>query len=498
MNKMIIIYIYILSLLILFIILLYKIIFKIKSKNFILLQNNTELRWWWWLITQTAEIKTFLWIPYKFKKHTFGELSKYTEKSFYPFSELLAKDMIFRDINYSIFQKDNLIRFKKFYTKNFKWNRLPNNWIIINFSLIENIFNVLPTINIKWFKINWKTLFRNLSHLTTDNPLWIEKRKYIIFDLWIKIIIPILIIPFLLHIIFIKLLIWQKNKNFFILNNSFNDKNIKVPYIWIEENNLIWRKNNRFIQSFIEYNLYITEKKNNIISWIWKIKIHKTLYANDSFPISWKYTSVIKAISSKDFIFEDNNYKKIIINNWWSINSVLNFKFNLKEKDLIKIIQQSWVKNIITSVNIQTKAFKYLPLTNLINKKEHWNNQIFNNNTKNIIIKYNISDDLSYLKLQSIRIMEPGKIQLNLQKEVIDINKEKTFLEYKWEKIKITDIKTAKGNKTCLFIYFNKEKIPKYIFHKEESAKINIFEIKDSSWITHYQNWRTINISWKK
>lgn len=489
---------YFITFFVLFILTFFDLFKKIKSKNFILLQNNNELRWGWWLITQTLEIHTFLWIPYKLKKHTFSELNSYSEKFFPPFYDLLSKKIVFRDINYSIFHTENLERFEKYYKNNFKSDIKIDNWILINFSLIEELFRFLPTLKLKWFKINSKTIFRNLSHLTTDSPDWLEKRKFIIFKLIWKIIISLIFIPFLIHIFFITLLRWKINKNLIILNKNYSDQ-LSENFIWVEENNLIWRKNNRFINTFIEYNFYIEniDNKNNIF-WTWSIKIHKTLYADESFPISWKYTWIIRWVSSSNIIFKNTDYNKIILQNWETNYIHLNFNFNMKNNSSVNIINQSWIQNNTYSINFWSKSFKLLPNTNLKNNKEHWNNEIFVNYKKNIKIKYNINYDKSPLKLQSIRIMEDWKIQLNFQKEIIDIDKKNTFLEYKWKKIKITDIMNAKWDKTCLFIYFEKNKIDKYIFRKDQNAKIHLYSLKDSTWLTHYKQWRIIDISWKK
>ena len=130
----ILLYIYILSIVGVFITCFWKIIFPVWNHLWILLLNDSELRGGGWLITQTLEIWTFLWVPYRIRKHPFDSIHQYSEKSFYPFNEFITEDLMFRDTNYSFFSNDNFKRANYFFKKNFPLKSVPKIWLSIPFS----------------------------------------------------------------------------------------------------------------------------------------------------------------------------------------------------------------------------------------------------------------------------------------------------------------------------------------------------------------------------
>lgn len=472
----------------------YKIIHFWKSKAVILLQNNEELRWWGWLITNQAEVKLFYWIPYKFSKISFDEINNYSQNSFEPFYSYLTQDLFFRDVNFSVFNTKNILRFNEFYEKSLNKPK-PDFWILINFSVFEKIFRVLPTINIRWIKLNSKNLFRWLSQLTTDSPDWLKWRKDILFKIWF-ILIPFLFIPFVIHYI-LWILFISKNKDFFI-QDSWETFEEKLNYLAITENNLIWRKDNRYSKNNIQYNFFVDNFDWEYIYGKGNIIFSKTLFATDSFPISGKYTWSFWIESSEVFVFENPDYKIIELNNLENWNIKYNFSFKLPKNWEIKIVRQPWIKNTDLSVNFETKIFSYMPITNLKKKVDHWHNLDVKFN-KNFILKYDIEYDKSPLKMVYRTIYDRWIFQINFQKQLKNVTKDNFEIIYNNKKVDISEIELLEDNHVIFIYYSNLDTIDYYPFEDRlNTAKLFIKNLEDISWQIHYQNWREIWFPWSK
>lgn len=483
--------IYLLSIYILYIIVFYKLLFPIKQKVLVVFLNNLELRGWWGFITHQLEVSFILWIPYKIKNIKFLDINKSVVNSFEPFKSNLSKNISFRDCNYSIFNEENFKRLSYFSKNSLGYEY--NNFILLNFTFIESIFTFI-SIKFSWFIFSKKTLFRSLSHIVSDNPDWAHWRKNIILKFWAKFISFILFIPFYPHFILINIIKSIKNKDFFILNKSFKDKP-KWNYIAIEENNLIWRKGNRYISNYTEYNFFVEEYKGNYIYWKWTIKILKTLLSDESFPISWDYKACIKWIFSDDFTFE-KKYKLINIKNTKSFFYEIPFEFKLPNKWAINILKWPWTLNNNISINFQTKIFYLLSKTNLNQKIDHLNKE--NRELKrDFKLKYEVSFDKSVIKFQWMKIIKDWVISINFNKELINYSKNNFIIEYKWKKIDIIKITKKRWVDTNILIYYKKWEIEFYDFKKVDIlASLTFYNILDKSWITHYSKWRKLNLIW--
>ncbi len=212
----------------------------------------------------SIEVYLFLGFPYKIYKHGFNEMSSYSEIFSDPFNKKLAAKMIFRDVNYSIFQDENEERMNRFYKNIFPEKCLPNRWILINYASIERLFFIIPHFYIKELLFSKNTLFRSLSHLVGDNPEGgLDRRKDILFSLIPKVY-PLLFIPFFPHILFVLLYVSLRKKDIIITSHS--SKKIKLPYIALVENNIIGRKGNRYMENTISYDFMIEKYDNNLIS----------------------------------------------------------------------------------------------------------------------------------------------------------------------------------------------------------------------------------------
>lgn len=315
--------------------------------------------------------------------------------------------------------------------------------------------------------------------------------------MWIRLLLIIFFIPFYIHLILIKTIKNFNRKNIFILNWKYKDKP-DWDYIWIEENNLIWRKWNRYLSNYTEYNFYIEEKNNTYIQWKWIIKIFKTLLADKSFPISWEYIASIKAIYSDNFIF--NNCTSLIkISNWSNIFHEIPFCFNLPNNWTINIIKWPWTLNNNISINIQTKIFYLLPKTNLKQKLDHLNRENFELKT-NYKLEYDITYDTSPLKIQSIKIVEDGILFLLIQKELINFDLSNFKIYYKWNVINIEKVEKNVANSNLIKIFYTKWNIDFFNIKKNRNIEIpylKVNNLEDKTWMIHYKNWRNIRFVWK-
>jgi hypothetical protein len=484
---------YIFSIYILYAIVFYKIVFPIKQKNLVVFLNNCEARWWWGFITHQIEINFLFWIPYKIKNINFLDINSYVEDSIEPFKSNLSQNISFRDCNYSIFNEENYKRLDYFSSKSL-WYR-HKNIILFNFSFIESIFWFI-SINFWWIKFDKNSLFLALSHIVSDNPNWAYGRKNIILNFWIKLLFIMIFIPFYPHYIIIKIIENIKQKNLFILNESFKDIP-KWNYIWIEENNLIWRKWNRYLSNYTEYNFYVEELKDDFIYWKWIIKIFKTLLVWESFPIAWEYIASIRWVFSDNFSYDDD-YKIINIKNNNSIFYEIPFFFRLPKEWEINIIKWPWSINNNVSVNFQTKIFHLVPKTNLKSKIDHLNREI-TCIKNNFLLKYNVFFDKSIIKFQWMKILDDWLISIHFNKELKDINKDSFKISYKWIDIAIESIE-KNDDKTNIIIYYKKWSIEKYDFKIEkEIAYLYISNIQDLSWNIYYdKNNRKLRLIWEQ
>jgi len=491
MNIIITIFLYIISIYIFYALIFYKLIFPLKQKNIFVFLNNCEIRWGGWFITHQIEVHFIIWIPYIIKNIPFIDINKYTHPSFEPYKSNLSKKLSFRDCNFSIFNEENYDRLKM-YSKN-SLDYKPDNFILFNYSFIESIF---PNINIRFnnFIFNKKNLFRNLSHITTDNNEWKYDRKNILTKLAKKLIIYISIIPFYPHYILMRIFENKLKKNFYILNDQYKDKP-NWNYIWIEENNLIWRKWNRYITNYTQYNFYINELKDNYIHWKWMVKIFKTLFADESFPISWEYKANIQLSCSNRFKYE-NTPNIIRINNGQSIFYEIPFTFTLPINWSIDIIKWPWTINNNVSIIFQTKMFYLLPNTNLESQVDHLHTSNFELK-KDFNLQYNVWFDTSPLKLQSRKIIDNWILSINFNKELINLTPDNFEIIYMWNSLNINKIEKVWEFKTNIYIYYNKDEIEKYDFKSTDNlAYIYCKNLEDKTKTLHYTSPRKIKLVW--
>ena len=482
---------YLSSIYFLYILVFYKLVFPIRQRCIVVMLNNNETRWWWGFVTHQLEINLFLWIPYKIKNINFLDINSFTTTSFEPFKSNLSKKLSFRDCNYSIFNEENKERLYLFCEKSLNFR--PNNILLFNFSFLEYIFPNF-TFKFKGFKFNKENLFRNLSHIISDTDDWLHNRKNIIMKFWLKIWLFIFMIPFYPHYIIFKSVIGKKTKNLIILNENFQDKP-KWNYIWVEENNLIWRKWNRYLSNYTEYNLYVEEMDEVHIYWKWMIKIFKTLLSDVSFPIAWDYKASIKWVFSENFTFK-NEYNLIQIKNWQSLFYEIPFTFKLPKSWEINIVAWPWTLSNNIVINFQTKIFYLLPTTNLNKKIDHLNKQ--NLELKNNFnLKYWVIYDKSPLKFQSRKIVRDWTIYISFNKELVNLSEKNFTILYKWKEIWIVWIEQKWENKTDIYIHYPSFLIEKYDFTTEKDlASLTYKKLEDKTWTVHFTKPREIKLVW--
>lgn len=485
-----IIFIYIFFIYLFYVIIFYKICFPVKQRNIIILLHNWELRWWGWFITHHILIDTFLWIPYKIKNIHFKSINKYYEESSWYFKEKLSKHISFRDSNYSIFQEENFQKMKYFQEKSLDYK--VNNFIQINLSAVENIIPNIP-VKYKNIVITKNNFFMKLSQLIWDTDLWKFNRKNILLHIGIQYFLYILIIPFYIFLILWKITKEIYYKNIFILNEKTKDIP-KIPYIWLEENNLIGRKGNKFMSNKIEYNFLVDVVLKNSIYWKWMIKVHKSYFWSHSFPISWKYKALLNVRYSNHFILS-NTQKYFELSDGESLYHEIPFTFTLPKKWWIKILKQIWQLNENIFINFETKIFNYLPDTNLNNKVYHYNyeNFVFKRNYQ---LNYNILADNSELKFQYRKIIEPWHIVIWFNKKLLNLSHKNFELKYKDIWIDIIQIQKIGFNENEIHIYYKEHKIPKYEFKKEIFATLKCKNLQDIHGNIFYEQWRVFSLPW--
>lgn len=481
--------IYILSILVLYIISFWKIIFPIKNHICVLLLNDAELRGGGGLITQSIEVCTFFGIPYKILKHSHDEIHQYSEWSFYPFKEYVTENLLFRDTNYSFFADDNFRRAEYFYKKNFPLRKTPKVWISVPYSFIEKIYLFPIGITIGNLKIYKNNLFRSLSHLVWDNELPANTRKFILLQLAFRWIF-LLLIPGIIHYIFFIHLQFLKNRNIVIWKSN-NKKIKKWIYIWLNENNLKGRKSNRYMKTDHEYIFHVHSVWEKKIEWNWKIIIRKTLPSSEHFPFVGKYNCTFDIESSSEF--------KIL---WWThlchkcdVQSEffheIPFTFKLPREWNFSILRQSCLQNTNIFVSIDTLPFCHLPSTNLTNKIDHWHysDEMFNSD---FTVKYEFISDTSPLRMIYRWILDEKIVQISFQKPIIP--KQENFRFYfKENSIDIASIDVHDNGK--ILIFHLAEKISHYPHsERKDVLKVWISNLQDTSGMSHYN--KTERILW--
>lgn len=487
---------YLVSVYLLYFLIFSKLFFPIKNKIVFILQNEGELRWGWGLITMSIEVYFFLGIPYRVYKHGFKEMSSYSEIFFDPFNKRLADKMIFRDVNYSIFQDENKERMIRYYQHIFPKKSIPNRWILINYASIERLFSIIPSFRIKGLLINKNSLFRSISHLVGDNPEGgIDRRKDAIFFLIPKVSLTLLI-PFFPHIFLINLFISLLKKDLIVISQS--SKKIKNPYIALVENNIIGRKGNRYMENTISYDFLVEKYDNDIIIWSWVIRVYRKLFAEESFPLTWKYSCLFSFESSEHFKrIWDEKYVFQQMNPNESTIYELPFSFILPKKWVISILKQVWLLNTNLMVNFQTKMFSLLPKTNLSIKKDHIH-MLHRHFSSDYIFKYDIIPDFSPIRLIHRAIIRPWVIQITFQKSIkSDI--EAFSFSFLWNSISINKMIKEDEGKTLIFLY-KESKIPYYSRNERiDVLYCEVSNLKDETWIIHYsQDSRKIWFPWSE
>ncbi|MDD2487465.1 MAG: hypothetical protein PHS92_03780 [Candidatus Gracilibacteria bacterium] len=476
---------YLITIYLLYMLFFRKIVFPIKNHIFIIFQNDGEIRGGGGLITLTAEIRTFLGIPYSFIRHGFNDINNYKENFFSPFSEKLSMHLIFRDTNHSIFQDENVSRFVHFYKKIFPGNDIPKTWLIINYTFVENLFRFIPPFKLGSFNIRRSSLFKTLSHLVGDNDLGGNKRKDVIFSLIPRILI-LFIIPFFPHLMLVLGKIGLNKKDMVLV--GYDEKIPRSPiYISIAENNLIGRKGNRYIENSLGFDFFIQDVNEENISGTGKIRISKRLFAEESFPLSGTYRFVLLPVFSKHFSFDESDYRYFEFGPNGSFYHEISFEFNLPRTGFIDILKQDGLQNTNITANFQTKMFQYLPITNLPSKKDHWHslNKSF---TKNLRLVYDLMSDNSALRLIHRTIISPGILQISFQKSVIP-SKSNFLFTYEGSIIDIKEVITEDEGKTLIFFISDPDSIPYYTsLEKNTVLKVEMSNIKDVTGMIHYGN----------
>ncbi len=476
-----ILWIYIVSICILYIITFWKIIFPIRNHICILLLNDAELRGGWWLITQSIELWTFFGIPYKIYKHSHDEIHQYSERSFYPFNKYVTEDLIFRDTNYSFFADENFTRTKNFYSRNYPHRRVPNIWVSIPYSFIEKIFLFPFGIRIGNLKICKKNLFRSLSHLVGDNDLPAHKRKFILVQLAFRWIF-LCLIPGILYYIFFIYLQFLKNRNIIIWKNGEKIQK-KWIYIGLGENNLKGRKSNRYMKTNQEYIFHVHLIGTDYIEWSWKILIKKILPSSDHFPFVGTYHCTFDVVSSDHFQILGWTHLHSECDSQWELTHVIPFSFRIPIEWNISILRQACLQNTNIVVSIDTPPFCFLPKTNLTKKIDHWHyseKEFYSD----FNLKYKFIPDMAPLRMIYRWILEANIVQISFQKPV-NAKKENFRFTFRDNEIQINSIDTHEDGR--IIIFHLSEKIPYYaIKEREDVLKVCISDLSDTNNIIHY------------
>lgn len=423
----------------------------------------------------------FSFFPYKFKKFTHEQLNSYSEPSIPPFDTNLTPDLFFRDVNYWFFHEENFERMKYFYLRNFPHLSLPWLWISIPYSFIEHIFLFPWTVQFSGLKIQKNNLFRSLSHITGDNNLPAWKRKFILLDLiihWSALIC----IPFLPHYILLSFISFLSRRD--IAMSSYQDSPNKEswPYIWVNENNLIGRKGNRYMINSQEYYFHVDSVDNDFITWTGKIVLRKSIQSQENFPFVGKYNFSINVVKSEHFTFLG-----------WS-NMVLSFLpredfvhdipflFHLPKKGLITFFKQACLQNTEILVSMDTPPFWLLPKTNLLSQKDNWHftRWVFK---KDVRLKYEIFQDSSPLRMVYRWIINNNTVQITFQKPIEELWEFR--FTYEWKDIPCSHLEFL--DKWKILIFHLDKNIPTYPFSERKKVlKVEISNIKDTSWFLHY------------
>lgn len=470
---------YIFSILLFYIVIFRKFFQKFFTQVWIVLLNDAELRWWGGLITMVCEVYLFLWIPYRFVKFTHEEVNKYSEPSIYPFDTYLTKDLFFRDTNFSFFHADNFERMNYFYEKNFS-RPAPDAWISIPYSFIEYIFIFPWTLHFYGFHITKSNLFRSLSHLSWDNSLPPGKRKHILFGIVIYWTL-LCLIPFVPHFLLISFYLFWKNGD---IGYSYYKKSIQNPFIWICENNIKWRKWNRYIFWSQEYIFQVESYDENNIYGKGKIILQKNIVSESHFPFVWDYGFGLQVISSNHFtiVWWTNVHFSMVP--WTHFVHEIPFEFQLPITWSIEILRQSCIQNTQLVLSFTTSPFRLLPETNLAIQKDHWHfsRKEFN---KNFHLTYSIIPDLAPLRMTYRAILSPRIIQISFQKP-LRIGGEFVFY-FDGKHIWYNQIDYHEENKVIVFHLL--QDIPYYpLSERGKTLKVHISSLEDEAWCIHYKD----------
>lgn len=470
-------------------IIFHKLIFPLFQTHILVLLNNAEIRWGGWFITHHIFIKTFLWIPYMVKNIDFKDINAYYQESFEPFKTKLSEHLSFRDSNYSLFLEENYKLMQYFIKKSLNIN--VDNIIQCNLCAIESIIPNI-TLKIKNHRINKHNFFIELTHLVWNPSLWKFERKNILLYLGGFYAGIIFLIPFYIYIIFFRISQQIFLRNIVILNKKYKDIP-KQPYIWIEENNLIGRKGNRFMNNKTEYIFYVENIQKWIILWKWMIRIHKSYFGSHSFPISGTYKWLLNIRHSQHFSLAEKQ-KYYQLSDRQSLYHEIPFSFSLPKKSHIKILKQIGVTNETLFIHFETKLFKYLPETNLLNKNYHYHSQNLEF-IKYFHLKFDIKNDNSTVRFQYRRITKPWEIVIWFNKELKNI--EKCFtIKYKSQTIKIEKIFTQWFNNNEIHILYNPSDIEIYDFKKHEYATIECQNLEDIFGNRFYTQKQIFSLPW--
>ena len=475
-----------------YIILFHKIIFPISNSLCIIFLNDAELRGGGGLITLVVEAKTFFSIPYSVHMYSHTELNKYSEPSMYPFKDHLAKDLFFRDTNYSLFQDENFERMQYFYTHNFPNNPIPKTWITIPYSFVESIFIFPFGLKFGEHTIRKWNLFRSFSHITGDNNLDPDKRKFILWKFifhWIFLCL----IPGVLIYIFSKFLYFMSHWDICIMHVYERVQRPDV-YIWLSENNLRWRKSNRYIRSEQEYIFHVDSLENWSISGTWELIIRKILPSIEHFPFVGKYNTTFSISYSHHFqiLSGVNLYHQCDPGSTFEHKII--FAFNLPVEWRINIIKQSCIQNTHIITHFITPPYIALPRTNLLVQKDHWHYNIswF---VKDFQLRYNIIPDVSPLRMIFRGIIDKRHIQISFQKPIyVNIENYQFFYEGK-----VFDIDSIESNNDWNIVIMGfKEDIPFYPSQERiNTMKVLLSDIEDVTGMIHYtKKHRELWIPW--
>ena len=410
------IWFYILSILLMYFSLVRKCIFPIRSKMNIVLLNDAELRWGWGLITLLIEISTFLGVPYRIHRYSHEELNSYSEPSVYPLDTHLSQDLFFRDSNFWFFHEDNFERMEYFYRKNFPWTSIPALWITIPYSFIERIFIFPWAIVFHGISLQKKNLFRALSHITGDNTLPPGRRKFVllglIFHWWI-----LLCIPFVPHYFFLIFLQYVSKWDIGISSISSGKLLQNRLFLWVNENNLIGRKGNRYMLNTQEFILHINAQDSEYMYWNGKILLRKSIQSEEHFPFVWEYTFSLDVVHSKHFTLLGGSNVYLSFETREDFIHEVPFTFCIPVRWSIQFLRQSCMQNTEIVVSMDTRPFITLPMTNLAHQHDHWHYQRWPFDT-DFQLKYSLIADNSPIRMLYRAILEHNIVQLTFQKPI--------------------------------------------------------------------------------